>query len=1585
MKMICRRLTALILALMLISGVFPALADGYYTEISGEDGVFSLSSVVRAVQPADFYVAVDGEWKKIGSVDAVDGEAQVTDPSGYRQKRAYVTVETLENFYGAYGFRASDAVSGTDVKTFAYGDTGIWADTRWNTVGNTCVLPLSNDGWTRTYFIYYLPNNTQTILGGGRDNYRDANSFHTVRLYVANTGEQLEIVVLDGETLKTSRTAEQTMPGADRPVSECSWFMDEDCTVPYDAAEPVTGQLTLYTQGAHLITMQYVDVQTSQPVAGAYLEFFANEGTPVQDVLDRYNIMPVLNVPVNTCIWYSDAACTQVYEPGTAQVDSPMTLYTRLSRLTVSTLQGGESFTVDLAPGTNILEWLEAHADDPACELGGEPLRAYTNWQFTDEAHVEADTTVRGDDVIYARARAAYTITFLEKKDGDRLGSIRVYAGDKVTDDQLRPFENMLTAPDGQAFIRWVTTENVPFMKGTEIHSNLKVYPTFAELVHVNFWHSADATEDAQKYPESLTEHTVGEKVEHWPETAEVEANAPKKGMRFAYWVDRNANMLFREGERVWQPLDLYPVYERTNILFKDTDGNVLLTLHEGDVLDFVPVLSLDEYYAGLRVDGAGQSVIIPNGQAITREWLAEQGIIGGSAADPEDPEGYAYEIIVAPQYKPVRTIHFRPGPDGMFHENVHRDMPTEASARLLGNLDIYSLSSTTGVALQGWTTTPDPPVNADVDTLENYHDAYADLDEAELDALFGDSHDADMYPVWQALDSTICLEFRTNYPEDAVGVDGKPLTDDSYTVYFPADSLPNMPTLLEAGGWQVPANELADGSTRFAFAGWSLDFDGDYTYGDNGSLSGSYSDLKYYGTYLEGAEYPDTSRLNKDGTPNVFYAIWTDEAPDTAGFDANFFIRLDGTLPFEPSQHGSGAYSGMMSGKIIEKMNIANDPVRVAANILTEPSVATVYQMLEANKANVPHWDEIEGDTTGENWYVEWYTCKPSGSSNYHVDGRVRYRNLVELRYHSNGGSVPPLWTQHERNTWPEVNPPQRTVMTRAGYAFAGWNTEQDGSGTAYQDGDTFLITEETNLYAQWTPVPITIPLDTDFGGEKLEAAMVDGELEMSLPTRSYTFIMRLVEFPESMTEEDAGADWTVVRNEDGSIRYFEQRRRNRSESSSFTFTRLNVGNVGQYVFEIWEETGYEAVQYDSSRYVLTVAVVESVLGLGIQGFSLVKDGEIQSMNGSGLGGAAMFRFVNRTDSRDIVATKVWNDDEDRDGLRPQSVTFELLQDGQPTQQAQQANASNGWQVSWNMPIYDPMTGKMHSYKVREEAVDGYVTAVEGNMFTGRYVFTNTHEPEEIDYTIKKVWDDGSGQTIGHDPVDVTLIGLRPSGVTTETTVSLGPENGWTYTFEDLPRYESKAPINYSVREVSVPGYVSAQKKVTDGTAITTTITNTRALTVAKELEGNAIDPDREFSFTLTALDRSGTPVASFPRPPAHAANSDYSVSGGTITFSLRDGETVDILGIPTDGTLTLTETSADGYTARWSGGEGQISADTKSYTVTAEPGMTITVTNCCNVDIPTGVHTDHVPSLLLMGLALIGLTGRRYRRRRV
>ncbi|MCR4763168.1 MAG: InlB B-repeat-containing protein [Lachnospiraceae bacterium] len=47
---------------------------------------------------------------------------------------------------------------------------------------------------------------------------------------------------------------------------------------------------------------------------------------------------------------------------------------------------------------------------------------------------------------------------------------------------------------------------------------------------------------------------------------------------------------------------------------------------------------------------------------------------------------------------------------------------------------------------------------------------------------------------------------------------------------------------------------------------------------------------------------------------------------------------------------------------------------------------------------------------------------------------------------------------------------------FTRIGYTFSGWNTAEDGSGTAFRDGASVTAESMLALYAQWNPVEYTI-----------------------------------------------------------------------------------------------------------------------------------------------------------------------------------------------------------------------------------------------------------------------------------------------------------------------------------------------------------------------------------------------------------------------------------------------------------------------------------------------------------------------------
>ena len=67
-----------------------------------------------------------------------------------------------------------------------------------------------------------------------------------------------------------------------------------------------------------------------------------------------------------------------------------------------------------------------------------------------------------------------------------------------------------------------------------------------------------------------------------------------------------------------------------------------------------------------------------------------------------------------------------------------------------------------------------------------------------------------------------------------------------------------------------------------------------------------------------------------------------------------------------------------------------------------------------------------------------------------------------------STGGSVPVDPTAYASGAQVTVEGNSGS-LAKAGAAFGFWNTAADGTGTEYDPGNTFTITSNVTLYAQW------------------------------------------------------------------------------------------------------------------------------------------------------------------------------------------------------------------------------------------------------------------------------------------------------------------------------------------------------------------------------------------------------------------------------------------------------------------------------------------------------------------------------------
>jgi uncharacterized repeat protein (TIGR02543 family) len=83
-----------------------------------------------------------------------------------------------------------------------------------------------------------------------------------------------------------------------------------------------------------------------------------------------------------------------------------------------------------------------------------------------------------------------------------------------------------------------------------------------------------------------------------------------------------------------------------------------------------------------------------------------------------------------------------------------------------------------------------------------------------------------------------------------------------------------------------------------------------------------------------------------------------------------------------------------------------------------------------------------------------------------------IENRSIVYNGNGSDGGNAVPN-TVGIQYTEAEVAD-NNNSYTRTGYGFTGWNTESDGSGTAYNAGDKVKLDDDVQLYALWRPSPV-------------------------------------------------------------------------------------------------------------------------------------------------------------------------------------------------------------------------------------------------------------------------------------------------------------------------------------------------------------------------------------------------------------------------------------------------------------------------------------------------------------------------------
>lgn len=289
----------------------------------------------------------------------------------------------------------------------------------------------------------------------------------------------------------------------------------------------------------------------------------------------------------------------------------------------------------------------------------------------------------------------------------------------------------------------------------------------------------------------------------------------------------------------------------------------------------------------------------------------------------------------------------------------------------------------------------------------------------------------------------------------------------------------------------------------------------------DAGSQSGKFLGWSTSSHYIENGEAWKTNPLYAPGStliwgeamkenPYRLYPVWARNGQTTW---ADFFIRLDGKIPNEPTSSGAGLYTRKVPiygglQWVAPYVDSSGIQVGGGGRIAMEPSADQLQSVINEKAGQIGYGARaIDGilyktaiggsqpvDASGKPvaWSegqpvpadavrlsMLWYVIKKE-QYNWHVDGVLLESSKYSLIYSvgnagmgevssmPNGLELDPgatVYTGHNFNS--ASGPPM--IPLRAGYTFLGW--QDTTSQKTYSPGETFPIERNTVLQALWKP----------------------------------------------------------------------------------------------------------------------------------------------------------------------------------------------------------------------------------------------------------------------------------------------------------------------------------------------------------------------------------------------------------------------------------------------------------------------------------------------------------------------------------
>ena len=304
------------------------------------------------------------------------------------------------------------------------------------------------------------------------------------------------------------------------------------------------------------------------------------------------------------------------------------------------------------------------------------------------------------------------------------------------------------------------------------------------------------------------------------------------------------------------------------------------------------------------------------------------------------------------------------------------------------------------------------------------------------------------------------------------------------------------------------------------------------------------------------------------------------------------------------------------------------------------------------------------------------------------------------------------------------------------------------------------------------------------------------------------------------------------------------------------------------------WKYVFSKLPKYDENKNEITYKVVEGTVPEYDTEYEIT-DNEVEIYN------------HHTPEKISISGSKTWDDADNQDGKRPESITVRLFADGTEVT-SKTVTANDNW--SWSFTGLDKYnSGTEIVYTISEDTVADYTTVVDG------YNITNTHTPEKISISGSKTWDDNGDQD-GKRPSSITVRLFADGRVVSHKEIT--ENDNWSWSFTGLDKYNSGTEIVYTISEDEVADYTTV---VNGYDVINTHKTETTSVSGRKTWNDNnnqdGVRPDSITVELLKTVDGTTTSMGDNYKRILTGSTVDYSWSelpvyeaGKEITYTVKE-----------------------------------------------------------------------------------------------